>query len=153
MNSTVKVVSPSVSPTDDLMQTVEQLFSGQEKAGRRVTRHPLAWRPPTDLCEVEGAFVARIEIGGMKEGYLSVSIADRMLTVVGIRQYSGPRGAFHQMEIRYGEFCTQVRLPAAVDDEKIEASYSDGFLTVLVPKKGVHRVNVVPAVPPHNTED
>ncbi len=149
MNSVVKVVSPS----DDLMQTVEQLFSEQERAGRRMARHPLAWRPPTDLCEVEGAFIARIEIAGMKEAYLSVSIADKVLTVVGIRQYSGLRGAYHQMEIRYGEFCTQVRLPAAVDDEKIKASYSDGFLTVLVPKKRVHRVNVVSTVPPHDTEN
>ncbi len=149
MNSMVKVIFPS----DDLMQTAEQLFSGQEKAGRRMTRHPLAWRPPTDLCEVEGAFIARIEIAGMKEGYLSVSIADKVLTVVGIRQYSEPRGSYHQMEIRYGEFHSQVHLPVAVDDEKIEASYSDGFLTVLVPKKGVHRVNVVSAVPPHNAED
>jgi HSP20 family protein len=147
MDSNVQVESL----TDDLMQTAEQLFSDHEWTGRRqMTRHPLAWRPPTDLFEEGDAFIARIEVAGMKGGYLSVSIADKLLTVTGIRQYPGARGAYHQMEIRYGEFRTQVRLPTSVDEEKVEASYTDGFLTILIPKKGVHRVKVVPG---HVEED
>lgn len=143
-----------VFPTDDLKQAVEQLFSDQDPTSRhRMAQHPLAWRPPTDLCETDDAFVARIEVAGMKEGYLSVSMADRVLTVVGIRQYSEPRGAYHQMEIRYGEFRTQVRLSLSVDEEKIEASYSDGFLTVLMPKRGAHRVRVETKMPGNRSEE
>jgi len=137
-----------VSPTDELLKTVEQLFSEQDPVSRRgIVRHPHAWRPPTDLCETEDAFVACIEVAGMKDGRLSVSIADKLLTVVGIRQHSGPKGAYHQMEIRYGEFYTQVRLPAAVDEDKVEASYADGFLTVVMPKQEAHRVKVVSSAP------
>ena len=146
MDSRVQVAPP----TDDLIQTAEQLFAEQR---RPRTRHPLAWRPPTDLCEVEDAFIARIEIAGMKEGYMSVSIDDKVLTVTGIRHYSGSRGAYHQMEIRYGEFRTQVRLPASVDDDEIEASYSDGFLTIVMPKRGAHRVKVVATDQPRSLED
>ncbi len=146
MDSTVQVAPP----TDDLMQTASQLFADQRRPG---TRHPLAWRPPTDLCEVEDAFIARVEIAGMKEGYMSVSIDDKILTVTGIRPQSGTRGAYHQMEIRYGEFRTQVRLPAAVDDDRIEASYSDGFLTIIMPKRGLHRVKVVTGDQERSLED
>jgi HSP20 family molecular chaperone IbpA len=144
----------TASAGDEFMQAAEQLFSDQDLAGRRRSLHnPLAWRPPTDLCETEEAFVAHVEIAGVKEGCLSVSYADRTLTVTGIREYSGHRGAYHQMEIRFGEFRTQVRLPVSVDEDKIEASYSDGFLTVLMPKRGIHRVPVVAGIPPSRSED
>jgi HSP20 family protein len=117
-----------------------------------VVRHPHAWRPPTDLYETEEAFIARIEISGMKKGHLSVAIADRLLTVSGVRADSGPRGAYHQMEIQYGDFRTQLRLPANVDEDKVEASYTDGFLNVVMPKLGAYRVKVVSQIAGRETE-
>lgn len=139
---------------DQFIETAEQLFADQDPASRRrMVRHPHAWRPPTDLCETEDAYIAYIEVAGMKGEYLSVSIADRVLTVVGVRQNAGPRGAYHRMEIRYGEFHTQVQLPTTVDEEKVEASYQDGFLTVVMPKRGVHRVRVVPSGLSREVED
>jgi len=142
------------SPTSELFPNVEQLFSEQDPASRRrMVRHPHAWRPPTDLYETEEALIACIEVAGMKEGYLSVSIANRQLTVVGFRQSTGTKGAYHQMEIHYGEFRTEVRLPAAVNEEQVEASYADGFLKVVMPKQSKRRVQVAPSTPPFPTED
>jgi HSP20 family protein len=124
---------------------VERFFAEQDPMGRRIMfRYPHAWRPPTDLYETEDAFVARIEIAGMKESSLSVSIADRELTVIGVRQNQDPRAAYHRMEIMYGEFHVHVRLAATVDESKVGASYVDGFLTVTMPKRPAHRVQVVP---------
>ncbi len=143
----------SVSTGDEFMQAAEQLYSEQDIGRRRRQRNPLAWRPPTDLCETDSAFIACVEIAGVDEGSLSVSYSDRVLTVTGFREYSGRRGAYHVMEIRYGEFRTQVRLPVSVDDHKIEASYSDGFLTVMMPKRGIHRVPVVVGNPPERSGD
>lgn len=132
------------APTDELMQSVEHLFASGDPAGRRkAPRNPHAWRPPTDLCETDEAIIAHIEIAGMKGESLSVSIADKVLYVTGIRQRSGPGGAYHRMEIRYGEFHTQIHLPATIHEEQVEASYSDGFLTVVMPKRGAHRVRVI----------
>ncbi len=135
-------------PKRDQMQTADFLAE-QDPAGRRlIVRHPHVWRPPTDLYETEGAYIACIEVAGMKGGQLSVSIADTVLTVTGVRQNASPRGAYHQLEIQYGEFRTQVRVPTSVDEEKIEAAYADGFLTVVMPKRGTHHVKVNPADTP-----
>jgi HSP20 family protein len=124
---------------------VERFFAEQDPEGRRfLVRYPHAWRPPTDLYETEDAYVAHIEIAGMKESSLSVSIADRELTVIGVRQNQDPKGAYHRMEIMYGEFHVHVRLPTTVDESLVGASYADGFLTVTLPKRRVHRVTVVP---------
>ena len=136
-------VEQSVAPTTDFNKAMEQLFSEQDPMGRRHTiRHARAWRPPTDLCETDEAIIARIEIAGMRGCQLNVSITDRILIVSGIRPMAAPQGAYHQMEIQYGEFVTELRLPSSVDEEKVEASYEDGFLTVVMPRRQALRIPV-----------
>lgn len=133
---------------------LERLFAEQDPTGRRImVRYPHAWRPPTDLYETEDAFVARIEIAGMKESAFSVSIANRELTVIGVRQNQDPRAAYHRMEIMYGEFHVHVRLAATVDESKVAASYIDGFLTITMPKTSPRRVQVVPAADAAGAEE
>ncbi len=38
------------------------------------------------------------------------------------------------MEIDYGDFATDIRVPRKIDASAIEATYSDGFLRVVLPK-------------------
>ena len=55
-----------------------------------------------------------------------------------------PRGAYHQLEVRQGEFRTDVTLPWAPNEDRIEASYEDGFLIVELPRSAPEQVRVVP---------
>jgi HSP20 family molecular chaperone IbpA len=71
-----------------------------------------------------------------------VAIDRQTLSISGTRPgIAGPR-AYHQIEIAYGDFFAEVALPVAVDPEGVEASYSDGFLTVTLPKVKPRRVSV-----------
>jgi HSP20 family molecular chaperone IbpA len=47
------------------------------------------------------------------------------------------------MEIPYGQFETTVRLPRAIDQDRIEATYQNGFLKVRLPKAKPRQVPVV----------
>ena len=54
------------------------------------------------------------------------------------------------MERRYGAFSRSVQLPFAVADEKIDAKYNKGVLTIRIPRpadvqKSVRRIAVKPA--------
>jgi HSP20 family protein len=140
MRQVVKTEYPALRLLNVL--NVNDDFFSEEMAGKKVLRRTRAWRPPTDLYETEDVFIARIEIAGMRDGHLNVSINDKILSVSGVRSAANLKGAYYQMEIQYGEFLTQVRLPAAVDEEKVEADYTDGFLTVLMPKKKALRVTI-----------
>ena len=52
-----------------------------------------------------------------------------------IRTDRGPvRRAYHQMEVAFGEFRTEVELPVAIDSAKVDAEYADGFLRIVLPK-------------------
>ncbi len=105
-------------------------------------RSPHLWQPPTDIYETDDAIVVVLEVAGMGEAEFSVTIGRQALTISGSRPgMDGPR-AYHQIEIAYGDFVAEVALPAAIDPAGVEASYSDGFLRVTLPKTKPTRVSV-----------
>jgi HSP20 family protein len=102
--------------------------------GWRVQRHSGAWHPPTDVYENEDAFIVIVEIGGMRQGEFAVNIDRQLLSIRGVRHESEGMKVYHQMEIAYGDFLSEVRIPKPVISEEIKAMYGDGFLRVILPK-------------------
>lgn len=101
------------------------------------------WHPPTDVYETDAHYVVRVEVAGMGKSDFTISIADRTLIITGVRQDLSDKLAYHQIEIHYGEFRSEVILPGPVDEGDIEAVYSDGFLKVVLPKRPIRKVPVV----------
>src|SRR4030042_2999817 len=99
----------------------------------RITSRPHAWRPPTDVYETEDAIIIRVEVSGMRESDFNISLVERTLTVRGIRQDTSERRAYHQMEIPFGEFDTEIELPYTIISDKVDANYRDGFLRITLP--------------------
>lgn len=112
------------------------LFVGHVFWQRIVVRHSSAWRPPTDVYEMEDRLVILIEIAGMKDSDFHIVLQDRRLLVSGVRrQIIEPQAvAYHQMEIARGEFRTDVYVPWKVLREQVVATYRDGLLRIELPK-------------------
>jgi HSP20 family protein len=101
-----------------------------------------AWRPPTDVYETENTLIIRVEVAGMRESDFTISLVERNLTIRGIRQDISERRAYHQMEIPFGEFSTEIELPYPILSDKVEATYRDGFLRITLPIAQPKRINV-----------
>jgi HSP20 family protein len=119
-------------------------WGGSQEINFRVTRvtqrwtaRPHLWRPPTDVYETDEAYVVRVEIAGMQNAELNISLEGRMMAIHGLRQVQGERAAYHRMEVRFGEFLSLVELPGDGDVERVNAAYDDGFLVVTIPKAGL----------------
>ena len=108
----------------------------------RVSLRQSAWRPPTDVFETEDAYVIRVEIAGMEDADFSIILDGRYLSIRGTRSDIPERRAYHQMEIRYGEFGSDVELPGPVSVKDIEAAYSNGFLQIRLQKTRPVKINV-----------
>ncbi|HEX7975707.1 MAG TPA: Hsp20/alpha crystallin family protein [Anaerolineales bacterium] len=108
----------------------------------RVTVRTPVWRPPTDVYETDDRIVVRVEIAGMREADFSIELDDRFLLIRGVRPDIAERRAYHQMEIRFGEFSIEVELPAPVISGEVKASYENGFLHVTLPKARSQQVHV-----------
>lgn len=100
------------------------------------------WRPPTDVYENEDIVTVRVEIAGMQEEDFSISLTGRFLTIKGVRSDLNERRAFHQMEIFFGEFLSEVELPSPVLAEEAKADYKMGFLQIVFPKKHPQRIQI-----------
>ncbi len=100
----------------------------------RIGDRPYVWRPPTDVFETEDTIIVRVEIAGMRKSDFSISLLERSLSVRGVRQDTSERRSYHQMEIPFGEFSTEIELPYPVLADEVQALYGDGFLKLILPK-------------------
>jgi len=110
--------------------------------GWQVNARSYSWSPPTDVYETEASFVVRVEVAGMRESDFAINIDRNFLVISGVRPDSPDRRAYHQMEIRFGEFSTAIELPLDVNVDKVEAEYQDGFLSVIFPKSKAKKIAI-----------
>jgi len=100
------------------------------------------WRPPTDVYETADDIFVRVEIAGMDEAGFSIVLDGRYLHIRGSRPDTPERRAYHQMEIQFGEFASDIELSSEVSVKKIEAHYGNGFLQIRLPKARAQRIKV-----------
>jgi HSP20 family protein len=105
-----------------------------ETVGWQVRMQSHIWSPPTDIFEIEKYYIVRVEIAGMHHQDFSIQLEENYLIIRGTRHDNPEKRAYHQMEVRYGEFSTVVTIPTPVQAEKATAEYNDGFLIVTLPK-------------------
>ena len=122
-----------------MQQELERTFQhqlGQPSTLLVVAPHQEVWRPPTDMYETAAAFVVRIELAGMREAEIAITINHDSLRIEGQRpeQHDQRPLGYHQMGINYGAFAVEVFLARPFDHESVTAHYDDGFLFVELPK-------------------
>jgi HSP20 family protein len=78
----------------------------------------------------------------MRDENFSIEYENNFLIIRGIRSEIPERRAYHQMEIRYGEFSSAIELPFNADSQKADAKYQDGFLTIMIPKIKPTKINI-----------
>jgi HSP20 family protein len=93
--------------------------------------------PAVDIYEDEKKVTLKLEVPGMEEKDLDVSVENNMLTVKGERKFEKEEKEenFHRIERRYGSFSRAFTLPSTVDTEHIEAHYHAGVLKLDLLKK------------------
>ena len=94
------------------------------------------WMPAVDVWETDKEIVLSFDLPGIPEDKIAVELEDNVLTVSGererIQEHSNDR--FYRFERRYGSFSRSVTLPTGVNEDSIQADYSNGVLEVRVPK-------------------
>jgi HSP20 family protein len=136
MNKKVQKMSLRSGSDDDPWQT------GQGPLGWQIRRSSHGWRPPTDVLETDEAYVVVVEVAGMRGADFNVTFEGHILAIRGNRHDSNARKAYHQMEIDYGEFITEVHVHIPIEAAKIDASYSDGFLRIQLPKASPKKIEI-----------
>lgn len=123
----------TLSPTG-WFESSENFHANPKPTTGKLASRSHAWRPPTDVFELQDEIVVRVEIAGMQEEDFTIAVHDQRLIIRGTRLDVPEKRAYHQMEIRYGEFSTEIELRVAVQVDQAKAQYQKGFLTINLPK-------------------
>jgi HSP20 family protein len=92
--------------------------------------------PRLDVHEDDKALHVTVELPGMTDKDVSVTVTDRMLTIRGEKKEEKEKKEqdIYRRERAYGSFRRSIELPGDVDSGKIEAAFKNGVLTIDLPK-------------------
>lgn len=92
--------------------------------------------PATDIVENDKEIRMTVEMPGMEEKDIDVSVDEGRLTVKGEKteERKEEKDDYRLSERHYGSFQRSFQLPPSVDAEKIDARYKSGVLTLTLPK-------------------
>lgn len=94
----------------------------------------ISFVPAVDLWETETEIVLVVEIPGVLEEDVDVSVTPSCLVLRGARA-EVPRGRALIQEWRWGEFEREVSLPSTVDPDSMTATFSEGTLEIRLRKR------------------
>jgi HSP20 family protein len=78
----------------------------------------------------------KAEVPGLDPKDIDISLSDGLLTIKGEKKQEREEKEedYHLVERSYGTFTRSIRLPKEVQRDKINASYKNGVLKVVLPK-------------------
>lgn len=95
------------------------------------------WRPAMDIHETSGAVLVKIELAGIEEESIEITLYPNAIVVAGQRiddSASDEETYYHEAQIRYGPFRADAYLSTPVQPEMATAVYQNGFLRVTLPR-------------------
>ncbi|WP_371036966.1 MULTISPECIES: Hsp20/alpha crystallin family protein [unclassified Rhodosalinus] len=105
--------------------------------------------PASDASGSDESYTITMELPGVSEDDIEVSVDDGVVTVKGEkrseREESGDTWFFSERQ--YGSFTRSFRLPSDAQQDKVDGHMKDGVLTVTVPRRmtgsaGARRIDV-----------
>jgi HSP20 family protein len=114
----------------------------------RAPQAPQGFVPKLEISESDAAYTVSAELPGVKEKDVEVVLEDNVLTLKGEKKngQSGPKSeesekpeesenrAVRRSELRFGSFERRVAFRSEIDEDEVKARYTDGVLTVTLPK-------------------
>lgn len=90
------------------------------------------WLPPTDVYETPDEIIVFMEIAGVREEDVAVTLFSDILVVEGkrIQPLLSEMNACHRLGIKYGNFKSEVSIPCPIDHDDVIAEYKNGVLKI-----------------------
>ena len=135
--------------TSQLMPTFNRVLNFDREIDRLMNLNGQRFFVPSlDVVERSDAYLISAELPGVDPATVDISFENNTLTLRGTKQPSLKREENEELRVYTaerlsGEFERAVRLPEYVEGDKIEASYTQGVLTITVPKAQAARARKI----------
>lgn len=116
-----------IEPSPPSLRDINRFVSSDTQVSRFV--------PPADVLVTDEGVTVHMDIPGVRPEAVEVELENDILTVRGERPYPyADDGAVRRVERGFGKFERTLRVARDLDPNAIEASMTDGVLTLRLPK-------------------
>jgi HSP20 family protein len=116
-----------------LREAMDQVFNDNYMHNRDY-RQPQVWQLPVDAYATEDAIVLTADVPGLKPEELNVTLEGDTLTIRGELKNREENRNYLLRERATGLFERVLTINTPIDTNKVKAEFSDGVLTLTLPK-------------------
>jgi len=134
-------IIPSLLDTWDPVQIMRSLLRGGPFSGfpakQQGVQQASAYVPRFDVMETKESYIFKVDLPGVKEQDLDITLTGNQLTVSGKRDLEDAQAAqsYYLAERVHGSFRRSFTLPDGADTEHLLPELNDGVLTLVVAKR------------------
>jgi HSP20 family protein len=127
-------------PFRDLMAMQDRMTRLIDETLSRIWKEEVTrgvWSPPVDILERGNEVVLKIDVPEVSQNEIDIRVEENTLIIQGERRFTKdtPDDNYIQIERPYGTFRRTFNIPRTIDHEGIKASYKDGVLRVILPRR------------------
>jgi HSP20 family protein len=115
--------------------------------GDMMVRQPqmVVFRPAVEMEDTDGALVLRAQIPGIDARDLDIRVTKQAVVISGEKSDNNQteKIGYFRSEFTYGKFQRVIQLPVAVENDKVQAEYKNGILSLTLPKANAARNQAV----------
>ena len=127
---------------ESLRRQMDHMFDEMKGLNRTSS---VSWQPAVEVQNTDDAVIVRAEIPGIEGKDLDVRVTREAVAISGEHRYENKTGekGFFRSEFRYGKFGRVIPLPVAVQNDQVKADFTNGILTLTLPKVEAAKNRVV----------
>lgn len=127
---------------ETLRRQLDQVFDELTQPSQRDS---IDWTPAIELRDAGDRFVLRAQLPGMTAEDLDIQVGRDAVVLAGehCAEPQTSEQGYVKSEFRYGKFRRVVNLPVAIENEQVQADYTNGLLSLTLPKVVEARNQVV----------
>lgn len=117
--------------TSDLFDVIDRNFTQGETTERGIA-------PKVDVRETQDLYVLDMELPGRTEKDVEINLKERVLSITSVHSEENKKeqeGEWLIRERKTSRFARSFTLPEDIDAEKVSAAFSNGLLTITIPRK------------------
>jgi len=127
-------------PFRDLMAMQDRMTRHIDETLSRIWKEEVVrgvWSPPVDILERGDELVLKVDLPEVSQSEIDIRVEGSTLIIQGERRLikDAPEENYIQIERPYGTFRRTFNIPRTIEQEEIKASYKDGVLRIVLPRK------------------
>lgn len=130
---------------DTLQRQMNRLFDSLTHLSSDGENLGMSFIPPAEIHETPEAIHLKLEVPGMEAKDLDVQVTAESVVISGERkeETKTEEKGVTRTEFRYGQFRRVMPLSTRIQNDKVQAEYKNGVLSLILPKAEDEKTKVV----------